>query len=224
MPRPLPIAVLVSGAGTTLDALSESIQGGHVPARIVLVVADRAGTGAIDLARSRGLPTLELLRSGTPDSKWEFELDGQLREFGAELVLLAGFLSILPSTFVHHWAGRIVNVHPSLLPRHGGPGLYGPKVHESVLASGDAETGATVHLVDEGVDTGRILEQSRVPVEVGDTPATLREKVRPLEIAAISDVLRKIADGVWTLPLEPGAPSGGAPGPDRGTRLGASKT
>jgi phosphoribosylglycinamide formyltransferase-1 len=223
MPRPLPIGVLVSGAGTTLDALAESIQGGHVPARIVLVVADRAGTGAIDLARTRGLPTLELLRSGSPESKWEFELDAQLRALGTELLLLAGFLSILPASFVQRWAGRIINVHPSLLPRHGGPGLYGARVHESVLASGDSETGATVHLVDEGVDTGRILEQPRVPIESGDTAAILREKVRPLEIAAISEVLRKIAEGVWTLPLEPGPAPDGPDRPDRGTRLGASK-
>jgi phosphoribosylglycinamide formyltransferase-1 len=179
MPRPLPIAVLVSGEGTTLDALAESIQGGHVPTRIVLVVADRLGTGAIDIARSRGLASLELPRTTTPDGKWEFELDAHLRELGTELVLLAGFLSILPPGFVRRWAGRIINVHPSLLPRHGGHGLYGRRVHEAVLASGDVETGASVHVVDEGVDSGRVLEQRRVAVTSEDTAATLRAKVRP---------------------------------------------
>jgi phosphoribosylglycinamide formyltransferase-1 len=200
MGRALPIAILASGEGTTLEAFAEAVSGGHVPARIQVVISDRPHAPAIERARRRGLPTAVLPFRGTPEDVWSARTDAVLRERGVELVLLAGFLSILPGSFVRAWKGRVINLHPSLLPKYGGRGMYGSRVHEAVLAAGDPETGATVHLVTDDVDRGPVLEQLRVAVEPGDTPETLRERVRPLEQRALIDVVRRFADGVWPLP------------------------
>jgi phosphoribosylglycinamide formyltransferase-1 len=218
MTQPLALAVLVSGEGTTLEALAEAIAGGHLPARIELVVADRPHAPAIERARRRGLPTAVLPFRGTSPSDWSDRLTALLRERGAELVLLAGFLAILPPEFLRAWTGRTLNVHPALLPRYGGSGMYGRHVHEAVLRSGDAETGVTVHLATEEVDAGPVLWQERTAVEPGDTPEVLRERLRPLELKALSEVLRRFADGTWSLPYTPvGTPDrprseGSAPG------------
>ncbi|HEY6238291.1 MAG TPA: formyltransferase family protein, partial [Thermoplasmata archaeon] len=126
-----------------------------------------------------------------------------LKERGVELVLLAGFLAILPPEFLRAWSGRTVNLHPALLPRYGGAGMYGRHVHEAVLRSGDSETGVTVHLATDDVDAGPILWQERTSVEPGDTPEVLRERLRPLEMRALSEVLRRFADGTWNLPYAP---------------------
>lgn len=208
MVRLLPVAVLASGEGTTLERLAEAIAGGHVPARVVLVVSDRPYAPAIERARRRGLPTSVLPFRGVPPDAWARKLGALLEERGAEVVLLAGFLAILPDAFVRAWSGRVVNLHPSLLPRHGGPGMFGDRVHAAVLAAGDAETGATVHLVTSDVDAGPVLWSERVPVAPGDTPATLRERVRPAEDRALREVLRRFADGTWALPYVPGDPTG----------------
>jgi len=200
MAPPLALAVLVSGEGTTLDGLAEAIAGGHLPARIGLVVADRPYAPAIERARRRGLPTAVLPFRGAPPASWSERLSALLRERATELVLLAGFLAILPPEFLRDWSGRVVNLHPALLPRYGGPGMYGRHVHEAVLRSGDGETGVTVHLVTDAVDSGPVLWQERTAVEPGDTPEVLRERLRPLELRALSEVIRRFADGSWTLP------------------------
>jgi formyltetrahydrofolate-dependent phosphoribosylglycinamide formyltransferase len=205
MVRTLPIAVLVSGQGTTLDALAEAVAGGHVPARIVLVVSDRPYAPAVEKARRRGLPTAVIPSRGVEVDAWAQSLSQVLVEAGAQLVVLAGFLAILPPSFSRTWAGQAINLHPALLPRHGGRGMYGMRVHEAVLRAGEAETGATVHLVTDDVDHGPILLQERVPVSPGDTPEVLRERVRPAELKVLFEVIRKFADGAWPLPYRSSA-------------------
>lgn len=213
MPRLLSVAVLVSGEGTTLEALAEAIAGGHLAARVVLVVADRPHAPAIERARRRGLPTLVLPFRGVPPATWSARLTRELQAAGAELVVLAGFLAILPAPFVERWAGRVVNLHPSLLPRFGGRGLYGLKVHAAVLAAGERETGATVHLVTNEVDAGPTLLQAKIPVEPGDTPERLRDRLRPVETELLVRTLRHFAEGDWPLPYpvseEPAPPREG---------------
>ena len=157
MTSPLALAVLVSGEGTTLDALAEAIAGGHLPARIELVVADRPHAPAIERARRRGLATTVLPFRGISPAQWSEQLTALLRARGVDLVLLAGFLAILPVPFLRAWGGRTINIHPALLPKHGGPGMYGRHVHEAVLRSGDRETGVSVHLATEEIDAGPIL-------------------------------------------------------------------
>lgn len=193
-PPPVALAVLVSGQGTLLEELAHGAAAGALPARIVLVLADRPDVPALDRARRLGLPAVELPRRGLAAGPWSDAVHAALEAHGAELLLLDGFLSILPASLLARWSGRVLNVHPSLLPRHGGTGMYGARVHEAVLASGDRETGVTVHLVTADVDAGPILVQLRTPVLSTDTPSGLRERLRPLEVRAITEALRTWRD------------------------------
>jgi phosphoribosylglycinamide formyltransferase 1 len=208
MARRLALGVLASGEGTTLDALAEQAAGGHVPARITLVVSDRPYAPVLEKARRRGLATAVLPLKGVSPEKWTAQANRILHEAGVELVVLAGFLSILPPEFTKAWEGRAINIHPSLLPRYGGKGLYGDKVHAAVLAAGDAETGATIHLVTDDVDGGPVLAQQKVMVEPSDTPERLRHRVQAAERVALYSVIERFAEGDWPLPYRP--PSGGA--------------
>jgi phosphoribosylglycinamide formyltransferase 1 len=203
--RTLPIAVLVSGEGTTLEGLAELAAGGHLPVRIALVVSDRPHIPAIERARQRGIPTIVLPSRGVDPVEWSDRLTKELVDKGVELVVLAGFLSILPPRWVDRWMGRAINLHPSLLPRYGGSGMYGPRVHRAVLSSGDRETGATVHLVTSDVDAGPTIAQERLPVLPDDTPETLRARLHPVEVALLASTLRRFAEGQLPLPF---------PGPD----------
>jgi phosphoribosylglycinamide formyltransferase-1 len=205
MTRPLPIGVLVSGAGTTLEALAEMAAGGHLPAQFALVVSDRPHAPAIERARVRGLPTLVLPTHGVDPEAWGRRLTEELEARGVELVILAGFLSILPPSWVRHWRGRAVNLHPSLLPRYGGPGMYGRKVLEAILEARERTTGATVHLVTEEVDGGPPIAQERIPVVPDDTPESLRARLAPVEVALLALTIRRFAEGALPLPyVEPG--------------------
>ncbi|MCI4319224.1 MAG: phosphoribosylglycinamide formyltransferase [Thermoplasmata archaeon] len=212
MARPLHLGVLISGEGTTLDALAETIAGGHLPARIAIVVADRPHAPGLEKARRRGLPTSVLPLRGRDEAGWAAELDATLRGTGVDLVILAGFLAVLPTAFLARWHGRVINLHPSLLPSFGGPGMYGTKVHEAVLKSGAKESGASVHLVTDDLDAGPVLLQEAVPVLPDDTPGLLRDRVRPVELRLLYESVRRFADGRWSLPFTPdvGRPDPGA--------------
>ncbi len=207
MTRTLPVAVLVSGEGTTLEGLAELADGGHLPIRICLVVSDRPHAPAIERARRRGIPTIVLPTKGTDPKEWSDRLTRELVERGVDLVVLAGYLSILPPQWVDLWAGRAVNVHPALLPRHGGPGMYGPRVHRAVLAAGEKETGATVHVVTSTVDGGPVVAQERMPVLDDDTPDSLRARLHPIEVALLAATLRRFAEGDLPLPYRPSPPA-----------------
>ena len=143
---------------------------------MVLVLSNRAGAGGVELARSHGIPVHLLNDIADPD-EWRTVLEAAR----VDLVVLAGYLRQVPEPVVRAWRGRIINVHPALLPRHGGRGMYGRRVHEAVLASGDSTSGATVHLVSEEYDQGEILAQGTVPVLPGDTPDTLGARVLAVE-------------------------------------------
>jgi len=198
--RTLPVAVLVSGEGTTLEGLAELAVGGHLPIRICLVVSDRPNIPAIERARRRGIPTVVLPTKGVDPDVWSDKLSQELVDKGVELVVLAGFLSILPRRWVERWAGRAVNIHPALLPRHGGPGMYGMRVHRAVLAAGETETGASVHVVTAEVDGGPVVAQEKVPVLPGDTPDAIRARLHPVEVALLAATLRRFAEGDLPLP------------------------
>lgn len=166
------VAILASGRGSNAAALIYAARLDGCPFDIVLVGGDRPEAPALALARAEGIPVLPLDFKALGKSRFYAELDSALRRAGVDHVALAGFMRILPADFVERWAGRIVNIHPSLLPDH--PGL---DPHQKVLDSGDRRSGCTVHLVTAEVDGGPILGQVEVAVMPGDTPATLADRI-----------------------------------------------
>ncbi len=172
---PMHVAVAVSGRGSNLEALLRAL-GPDAPARVVLVLSDRPDARALEHAAARRIPGL-VLRDPSDSAEWL----GALERQSVELVVLAGYLKLVPAGVIARFRGRIINVHPALLPSFGGKGMYGRRVHEAVLASGARESGATVHLVDEVYDRGAILGQARVPVLPGDDPARLAARVLQVE-------------------------------------------
>ena len=172
------IAVLVSGGGTNLEALLNAQETGALPhGEIVLVLSSNPEAYALERAKRRGVPAIPLSRKQLGQEPFEAALMEALTQYRVDLVVLAGFLSILSSDVVRRWPDRIVNVHPSLIPAFCGKGYYGLKVHEAALRRGVRVTGATVHLVNEIPDGGRILLQKAVDILPGDTPETLQRRV-----------------------------------------------
>lgn len=169
------IAVAISGRGSNLEVLLRAL-GPGAPATIVLVVSDRADAAGLVHARTHGVPA-KVLPSPAEAGGW---LD-VLREHEVDLLVLAGYLRLVPAPVVTEYRGRIINTHPSLLPAFGGKGMYGTRVHKAVLASGAQETGVTIHLVDEVYDRGAVLAQTRVPVQQDDTPERLAARVLQAE-------------------------------------------
>lgn len=172
------IAVLVSGGGTNLEALLNAQERGEIPhGEIVVVLASNPGAYALERAKHHGVPGFAVPRKGRAQAEFEAGLTEKLTAYRADIIVLAGFLSILSEAFVTRWPDRILNVHPSLIPAFCGKGYYGLKVHEEALRRGVKITGATVHLVNEIPDGGRILLQKAVDVLPGDTPETLQRRV-----------------------------------------------
>lgn len=172
---PMHVAVAASGRGSNLEALLRAL-GPDAPARVVLVLSNRADAPALERAAARDIPTV-VLRDFADGREWLAALE----HHRVELLVLAGYLKLVPAEVIARYRGRTLNVHPALLPAFGGPGMYGRRVHEAVLASGARESGATVHLVDEVYDRGEILGQARVPVLPNDDPETLAARVLEVE-------------------------------------------
>ena len=185
------IAVFVSGGGTNLEALLNAQEAGSIPhGEIVLVIASNETAYALTRAANHGVPGVAVPRKQMTQEAFEAVISEKLAEYDVDIIVLAGFLSILSADFVKQWPERIINVHPSLIPSFCGKGMYGLKVHEAALAKGVKVTGATVHLVNEIPDGGRILLQKAVEVlpdeiiaqkavyiEPGDTPEILQRRV-----------------------------------------------
>lgn len=172
------IAVFVSGGGTNLEALLGAQEHGQIPhGEIVLVCASNESAYALTRAEKHGVPAAAIPRKRMTQTEFEDALHQKLEESRVDLIILAGFLSILSADFVRQWPDRILNIHPSLIPSFCGKGMYGLKVHEAALAKGVKVTGATVHLVNEIPDGGRILLQKAVDVLPGDTPEILQRRV-----------------------------------------------
>jgi len=191
---PLRVAVLLSGEGTSLENLFDRIEAGEVPARVTVVVASKEKAGGLVRAERRGVPAVAVARRSHPEvGDFNDELHRVLAEHGgADLVLLLGFLSPFePRSF----AGRILNVHPALIPAFSGKGFYGRRVHEAVLAKGCKVSGATIHFADGEYDHGPIVLQQAVPVLEDDTPESLAERVQAVERSLVPEAVRLFAEG-----------------------------
>jgi len=174
------IAVMVSGGGSNLQALIDGVADGRIAgAGIALVLSSKDGVLALERARRAGIRTVVISKEEYTCEKEKADaILAALKEAGADLVVTAGYMSILHKKICDAYAGRLINIHPALLPKFGGVGYYGLRVHSAVLEAGESETGATVHYVDdEGVDSGEIIMQRSVPVLESDTPETLQKRV-----------------------------------------------
>ena len=183
------VAVLISGRGSNMTALIEAAKAPDCPYAVVLVLSNKPDAEGLTLAAAAGVPTLAIDHRpfGANREAHERALDAALREAGVEYVALAGYMRVLTPFLVEAWAGRMINIHPSLLPKH--PGL---DTHRRAIEAGDAEAGCTVHLVTPGVDEGPILDQARVPVLRSDTPETLAARVLTAEHALYPRALAKL--------------------------------
>lgn len=190
------IAVLASGAGTTLQAVIDACESGALPASVVLVVANNSGSGAAARAARHGIRFAHLsARTHASPDALDAAIRDALADARADLVLLAGYMKKIGPRTLAAFAGRVVNTHPSLLPEFGGQGMYGARVHAAVLAAGVERTGISVHLVDDDYDTGRVLAQRVVHVEPDDDVERLAARVQRAERPFLIEVLGRIVGG-----------------------------
>lgn len=182
------IAILASGSGTNAQVLMERFHA-HPDVEVTLIACDKPSAGVVDRAWAAGVPCYLFTGKDLSEGRVQRELEGM----GIDLVVLAGFLRLLPAEFVRAWPDAIVNIHPSLLPKHGGKGMYGGRVHQAVLAAGEAESGITIHLVNERYDEGRVLKQVRCVVLPADDAAALATRVHALEHAYFPAVVEELA-------------------------------
>ncbi|MGI6219168.1 MAG: phosphoribosylglycinamide formyltransferase [Bacteroidaceae bacterium] len=182
------VAILASGEGTNAENIIRFFKG-NPSIIIALVVCNRKSAGVFERAGQLGVETLYL-------PKTEFETPGKflhiLEEYHIDFIVLSGFLLFVPSEVLRHFHRRIINIHPSLLPKHGGKGMYGDRVHEAVLASGDRETGITIHYANEHYDEGEIIFQAKTPVLPGDTPHDIAQRVHQLEYKYYPEIILKL--------------------------------
>jgi phosphoribosylglycinamide formyltransferase-1 len=189
------LGVLVSGRGSNLAAVLGAVAGRELSSvQPVLVISNRPGVPALEVAATHGVPSIVLRRADFADaSARDAAIGGALTAAGADLALLAGYDQLLHRSFFDAFAGRAINVHPSLLPRHGGKGMMGLAVHRAVLAAGDSETGVTVHEVTPELDAGPALAQVRLAIVPGETVEELAGRVLDDEHRLVVEVLRRLA-------------------------------
>jgi len=204
--------VLSSSRGTTFQAVIDAQKRGELTAQCLGLVTDSFDRPCIDKAKAAGIPFFIVEKlAGDDRETYDRRLHQVLQQIVRQspitnpqspipILAALGWMSIFSSWFIQTWKNRIINVHPALLPKHGGKGMYGHHVHEAVLAAGDRESGVTIHLMDEGVDTGKILLQKTCPVLPDDTPESLQERVQELEKEWYPRVLQMVETGEILLP------------------------
>ena len=188
--------MLASHGGTNLQAIIDSCRSGAIDGEVRVVISNNSRSLALERARRANIPACHLSGSAHPDpDRLDEAIAETLQRHGVQLVALAGYMKMLGPRTLDAYRNRILNVHPALLPKFGGRGMYGERVHEAVLASGDSVTGVTVHLVDEEYDHGPIVTQTQVPVLPGDTPDTLAARVLEQEHVLYPSTIQRIAAG-----------------------------
>lgn len=181
------VAIFVSGSGTNCERLIEYFKGSK-DVNIAVVLSNKADAYALVRARNHGVPAVVMKRDeiARPEAMEAF-----LKEYSVDFIVLAGFLVVLPDFLVNEYSGRMINIHPALLPRHGGPGMYGRHVHEAVKACGETETGMTVHWVSNKVDGGQIIARFRTAIDPSDTPEEIASKEHEMEMAWFPKVVEQ---------------------------------
>ena len=192
------IAVFISGGGSNLQALVDASKSGILSADVVWVVSNMRKAFGLKRAENEHIETFIYKKKNYDSSQSAGdELYQKLQERHIDYIVLAGYLQLLPQQVVRVYKNRILNIHPALLPKYGGKGMYGQNVHKAVLESGDSESGVTVHLVDEIYDNGKILEQVKVPVIENDTPESLAARVLEQEHILLPRAMEKLSKGKY---------------------------
>ena len=196
MKKVIRIVVMVSGGGSNLEAILEAQETGRLPgAEVVLVISSNADAYALERAQNHGIETAVIERKAfAGDEAFQAAILEQLFKARADVVCLAGYLKKVGPGIIRRFRGRILNIHPALLPKYGGAGMYGHYVHEAVLAAGEKESGCSIHIVDEDFDHGRILAQVKVPVLPRDSPDTLAARILEQEHALYPKALREFCE------------------------------
>lgn len=193
---PVKIGVLISGGGTNLQSIIDNIRVGNINGEIKLIISNRKEAYGLARGELAGIETLYIDRKKfQSEEEYNLELVKEFKKRNINLIVLAGYLKVLSRDFIHEFNGKIINIHPSLIPSFCGHGYYGEKVHQAVLDSGVKITGATVHFVDEGTDTGPIILQDIVEVRHDDNLDTLKEKVLELEHKLLVQVIKLYCEG-----------------------------
>jgi len=194
--KKLRLGFLASHGGSNMQAIIDSIKSGALNAEACAVISNNSGSGAIDRARNEGIPYYHISSVTHPDpAEMDNAMIDALHSHSAEIIILAGYMKKISPKFIEAFRGRILNIHPALLPKFGGEGFYGMKVHEAVIASSEKVSGATIHVVDEKYDHGRILHQLQVEVLPGDTAETLAQRVLGIEHLLYTQTLKMISAG-----------------------------
>jgi phosphoribosylglycinamide formyltransferase 1 len=184
------IAIFASGTGSNARRILEHFQN-HPTIRVALVASNRKAAGVLDIAAEFGVETFVIHKNMLSQIETHPDLPEKLTQLGIDYIVLAGFLVLMPQQLVHRYDGRIFNIHPALLPKFGGQGMYGKHVHEAVHAAAETETGITIHFVNEFYDKGAVLFQAKTPISVQDMPADIARKVLTLEHHYYPQVIEK---------------------------------
>ncbi|MDX1618162.1 MAG: phosphoribosylglycinamide formyltransferase [Balneolaceae bacterium] len=189
------IVVFASGSGTNFQAIIDAVESGEIDARISGLVASKPGIGALERARKHGIESVVLAPGDFQEAEaYEKRLLEVLADWDPDLIVLAGYMQKVPASVIDRYPRRIINIHPALLPKYGGKGFYGIKVHEAVIEGGEEESGCSVHYVTEEYDEGPVIAQSRVPVRDADDPAALAERVLKQEHKLLPKVISELLD------------------------------
>lgn len=191
------VAIFASGSGSNLQALLDAMQAPDFPAKAVLILSNKEQSLALERGRKAGVRAVFVDPKASANREaYDLHLVELLREVETEIICLAGYMRILTPVLVNAYAGRILNIHPALLPKFGGPGMYGHHVHEAVIQAGEIESGATVHYVTEGVDEGEVILQASLPVLSGDSADTLAKRILEMEHQIYPQALRKVCESL----------------------------
>ena len=197
MTEKIRIAVFLSGSGSNMQSIIDKCAEGYIPGEVVLVISNKEDAYGLVRAEKAGIDRYVFIRNNFPDSdsagRHLLEI---LRDYQVDLIALAGYLRKLPPVAIRAYRHRIVNIHPALLPKYGGKGMYGIRVHEAVLEAGETESGASIHYADEVYDHGEVIEQEKVPVYPEDTPDMLAARVLEVEHQLYPRVIRKLAEKI----------------------------
>lgn len=195
----LNIAVFASGRGSNFEALHRAIVEQKISAQIVVVISNNSTSGVVHLAQSFGIPALHLSQRQFPDTKeFQHAVLNALKSFNVNFIVLAGYMKKLDAAVIREYHRRIINIHPALLPKFGGEGMYGMHVHSAVIAAGEKVSGATVHFVDEEYDRGAIIAQQKISVSATDTPESLAAKVLTVEHTLLPLVIKQFSESSST--------------------------